>query len=351
LRELSRRGHRVQFLERDLPFYADNRDLPSSPYWRTDLYRSLDELRDRFTGTIRDADVVVVGSYVPEGIAVGNFALQTASGIRAFYDIDTPVTLRLLTSQGSHYLASAQIAEYDLYLSFAGGPILGRLQSEFGSRCARPLYCSADPELYYPHALKREWDLGYLGTYSPDRQGPLTRLLLEVAVRLTGRRFVVAGPEYPEDVRWPANVERVTHLPPDLHRAFYNQQRYTLNVTRRDMVDAGYSPSVRLFEAAAAGTPIISDVWSGLSQFFEPGREILLAREASDVLQHLQIDEKKRRAIAARARLRVLSEHTAAHRAEALERYVTRDAVRARKWSGTMERTESSLLVSGGGQT
>jgi spore maturation protein CgeB len=322
LRELARRGHDVLFLEQDLPYYALNRDLPQPPYGRTELYSSLDDLFERFTGEVRAADVVIVGSYVPEGVRVGAWVCRTASGLRAFYDIDTPVTLRGLDSGGTAYLQPAQVSDYDLYLSFSGGPCLTRLSRDFRARAVRTLYCSVDPELYYPEPTTLSWDLGYLGTFSEDRQPALDGLLLESAHRWSAGRFVVAGPQYPMEIEWPSNVSRLAHVAPPDHRAFYNAQRFTLNLTRRDMLLAGYSPSVRLFEAAAAGVPILTDVWPGLEQFFEPEREIALVRDSSDVLDWLQRrPEEVRVSLAEAGRRRVLSEHTAAHRAEALEGY------------------------------
>ena len=104
--------------------------------------------------------------------------------------------------------------------------------------------------------------------------------MLQPALDWRDGRFCVAGSLYPDHLVWPANVERIDHLPPSTHRSFYNSQFWTLNVTRADMVRAGYSPSVRLFEAAACGTPIISDAWPGLAEIFEPGAEILIARSS-----------------------------------------------------------------------
>jgi spore maturation protein CgeB len=286
------------------------------------VYSDLDELRDGHTSDVRHADLVVVGSYVPHGIAVGEWVQRTARGVTAFYDIDTPVTLAKLAAGDCDYLSPAQIARYDVYLSFTGGPTLRRLEREYGSPMARVLYCAFDPELYFPEALPLEWDLGYMGTYSDDRQPTLEALLIEPARRWPSGRFAVAGPQYPDDVRWPANVDYTAHLAPRDHRAFYNRQRYTLNVTRADMIAAGWSPSVRLFEAAACGTPIVSDRWKGIETILAPQREILLATGPTDVLRILEgIPEDERRAIGRRARARVLAEHTAAHRAEQLESY------------------------------
>jgi spore maturation protein CgeB len=133
---------------------------------------------------------------------------------------------------------------------------------------------------------------------------------------------VVAGPQFPDDIDWPANVERVEHLDPARHRAFYAAQRFTLNVTRADMVRAGWSPSVRLFEAAACGVPIVSDAWPGLESVLAPGREVLVARSTQDVLGFLDgVSGAERTRIGRRARERALAAHTAAHRAAELERH------------------------------
>ncbi len=333
VRELHARGHSVLFLERDVPWYASNRDLPIPPYGRTELYANLEELRDRFTKVIRDADLSIMGSYVPEGVAAGKWVIDHARGITAFYDIDTPVTLGKLRRGDCEYLHPSLIPRYDLYLSFTGGPILERLQQVYGAPRACPLYCSVDPCLYYPERFESVWDLGYMGTYSDDRQPPLNHLLLEPARRWNGGRFVVAGPLYPDSVVWPDNVERIEHLPPSRHRSFYNRQRFTLNITRADMITAGYSPSVRLFEAAACATPIISDSWEGLNAFFRAGEEILITRSTADTLRFLRMGEQERREIGERARARVLAAHTAAHRAEELECYAE-DVAGSRKKGG-----------------
>jgi spore maturation protein CgeB len=325
VRELCARGHSVLFLERDVPWYAANRDLPAPPFGRTELYADRDDLSRRFTDAVRDADFTLVGSYVPEGVPVGEWALRTAAhGPVGFYDIDTPVTLAKLARGDFEYLSPDLIRQYAVYLSFTGGPTLARLQNEWGSPCALPLYCSFDPALYYPDADAAPlYDLGYMGTYSADRQPPLETLLLEPARRLPARRFAIAGPQYPPDILWPLNVTRIEHLPPAEHRAFYTAQRFTLNITRADMRAAGWSPSVRLFEAAACATPIISDAWDGLDAFFTPGREILVARDSDEATRFLiEIGEKQRRAMGEAGRQRVLHAHTAAHRAAELERYI-----------------------------
>jgi spore maturation protein CgeB len=321
IRELARRKHDVLFLERDAPWYSANRDLPEPPYGRTMIYGSLSELRDRFAADVRSADLVVVGSYVPDGIAVGEWVTSTARGVTAFYDIDTPVTLAALAAGTCSYLTPALIPRYDLYLSFTGGPTLKKLERRHGVRMARALYCSFDPAAYHPETRPATWDLGYMGTFCETRQPALERLLVAAARQSPDRRFVIAGPGYPEK-DWGPNVARVTHVPACEHRAFYTAQRFPLNLTRADMVRAGYSPSVRLFEAAACGVPIISDYWKGLDTLFTPRSEILISTSAEETLRWLELPERERLQIARRARRRVLAEHTAEHRAIQLERYL-----------------------------
>jgi len=322
VRELNNQGHHILFLERDVPWYANSRDLPNPEYCETELYLSLSDLKTQFTEQIRKADMVIVGSYVPDGVPVGEWVCKTAQGIKAFYDIDTPVTLAKLERGDYEYLHPNLIPKYDLYLSFTGGPTLDLLERKYGSPMARALYCSFDPTLYYPELQVVQWDLGYLGTYSDDRQPPLEKLMLDAARQWPGGSFVVAGPQYPESIKWPANTEYIHHLPPAEHRKFYNSQRFTQNITRADMIKAGYSPSVRLFEAAACGTPIISDYWDGLDTVFEIGTEILVAYSAKDTLRFLrEMCKSERKMIGELARKKVLTQHTAAHRAKELISY------------------------------
>ena len=322
VKELSKLGHNILFLEKDVPWYAPHRDLPQPDFCRLGLYKTNDELWQDYKDEVADADAVIVGSYVQQGVEVGEWVVKTARGIKAFYDIDTPVTLAKLEKSDYEYITPSLIAKYDMYLSFTGGPVLEHLEQYYGSPSARALYCSVDPEQYYPESKEKDWELGYLGTYSIDRQPTVDALLCRPAALLPNSSFVVAGPQYPNDINWPVNVQRIEHLPPAMHRDFYNSQKYTLNVTRADMIAAGYSPSVRLFEAAACGVPIISDYWEGLTSFFDEGTEILIAKDHNDVLEFLSYHETHYRAIGTKARQKVLQYHTAATRAAELVSYL-----------------------------
>jgi spore maturation protein CgeB len=246
--------------------------------------------------------------------------VSTATGATAFYDIDTPVTLAALERGACEYLDPSLVAAFDLYLSFTGGPTLDVLAQRWGARDPHAFWCMVDEDDHRPLDVPRRYELGYLGTYGADRQPALERLLLDVARRRPGSAFAIAGPQYPDTDRWPRNVVHLDHLPPPEHAAFYASQRFTVNVTRADMVRVGWSPSVRLFEAAACGVPVVSDPWDGLDHFFTPGEEILLATTTDEVLELLSsVDDERRDAMGRAARARVLAGHTAARRVEQLE--------------------------------
>jgi spore maturation protein CgeB len=322
MRALCQRGHQVLFLERDMPWYGANRDSLDCP-GSVRLYQGMGELPMRWRRSLAQADLVIVGSYVPDGIAVLKLVLSIATGIVAFYDIDTPVTLASLGAGDCQYLDAQLIPALDLYLSFTGGPALNLLEDRYRARAARVLYCSVDPDHHRPIPCEPVWDLGYLGTYSPDRQPAVEDLLCQPAREWPQGRFALAGPLYPGDLSWPCNLDRIEHIAPYRHAWFYSRQRFTLNVTRADMMRMGYSPSVRLFEAAACGTPIISDWWPGLETIFVPGKHIAIARSAKEVLSYLRdFPDQERLQLALRACEHVRNHHTAMHRAVALESYV-----------------------------
>lgn len=327
-RALHARGHRIVFFERDVEWYASNRDLPGPPFCSVTLFDDWLGILPAARRELRDADVAIVGSYFPGGPQAIDDVLGCNVPVKAFYDIDTPITVSQLRRGHAEYLAPRQVPAFDLYLSFTGGPMLQELERDFGARRAVPLYCSFDPERYRRRTDPRfTCDFSYMGTFAYDRQPKLEQLFCEPARRLSHRKFILAGPQYPASLSWPANVERITHLEPKYHASFYSSSRLTLNLTRADMARAGYSPSVRLFEAAACGAAIVSDWWDGLDSFFAPGKEILIAHSSADVTACLQdMDEDAIRRLGSAAQQRVLAEHTAELRARQFEDYVTRAA-------------------------
>ena len=323
---LHRRKHRIVFFEKDQKWYASNRDLPTPEFCDVRLFDDWIDALPAVRRELQNCDVAVVGSYFPDGITASQEVLESNAPVKAFYDIDTPITVANLREGRGHYLQRQQVSGFDLYFSFTGGPVLQELQSEFGAARAVPLYCSFDPEQYFPRGVYRRYrcDLSYMGTYAADRQAKLEELFSAAASHLPHMKFLLAGSQYPSKLKWPTNVRRIKHLSPRWHPHFYSSSRLTLNLTRKEMVAAGFSPSVRLFEAAACGATIISDQWPGLDTFFQPGEEILLAQDSTQMLDFLNhADEAEIRRVGDRGRERVLAEHTSSRRAEEFENQVT----------------------------
>lgn len=328
IKALAARGHRMRFVEKDVEWYRSNRDLPDPDFCTVQLYDEWDASAQQVVRASAGADAVVVGSYFPDAIALTRELLDAGRDPILFYDIDTPVTMaRLRARGGTEYLDAALIPHYAAYLSFTGGPALQELEQRFGSPWAVPLYCSVETQMYKPVPAREAFrsELSYLGTYAKDRQPKLEQLLGSAASLLPGRRFIVAGPQYPETTRWAPNVSRIVHVSPPEHPAFYSSSRFTLNLTRDEMVAAGYSPSVRLFEASACGAAILSDSWTGLDEFLTPGEEILLPQNEYDVAAILTgMPDEERIRLGLRARQRILASHTSTHRAQEFERVVER---------------------------
>lgn len=327
LKALHAAGHRATFFERETEYYTAHRDLPEPDFCELVLYDDWSSTAARARTLAGNADVALVTSYCPDGLAACRLVLDTPHTLKVFYDLDTPVTLAALSEHGlavpngAHYLRADLIPEFDLYLSFTGGPALDELRTRWGARRTAPLYGSVDPSLHVPQdnpPQEFRCSLGYLGTYAADRQPGLERLLIEPARERPTDRFFVVGSLYPNDIDWPTNVQMRWHLDPAAHAAFYSGNRATLSITRQAMRDWGFTPSGRLFEAASCGTPVLTDPFPGVEEFFEPDAEIVVVDSSSDVHAALDLTDAELRRIGAAARERTLAQHTGANRAREL---------------------------------
>lgn len=323
LRALCRQGHRTTFFERNVPYYAARRDFISCDYTDLVLYESWDGVRGHALQCAGDSDAVIVGSYCPEGARIAEEVLAFSRPLRVYYDLDTPITLAGLDAGKEEHLRAAQIPEFDVYLSFTGGGILRELEQRWGARMARPLYGCVDPEVHARVAPRPEYecDFSYMGTYAADRQQKLDMLFLEPSRRRQAMRFVLAGSLYPWEWQWGENVRRFEHIAPQEHPTFYSSSRLTLNITRDGMAKYGYCPSGRFFEAAACGTPVVSDRWKGIETFFADD-EMFLVENSEQVLNALEAAGDELNRVAARARERTLDQHTGERRAQQLVSYL-----------------------------
>ena len=304
-RALYQQGHEIHFFERDTPYYARWRDVTSLPYAHLHLYVDWMENLREAKAALAGADVGVVTSYCPDGVAACDLVLNSKLPRTAFYDMDTPVTLsRLERGESVAYIPAEGLAGFDLVLSYTGGKALDLLRERLGAQCVATLYGWVDPAIHH-RVDSSHWyeaDLSYLGTYSADRQKALEDLFLAPAKHLSDRKFVLGGAMYPNPETWPTNIRHYHHVGPPEHCAFYSSSPLTLNVTRASMAAMGYCPSGRFFEASAAGTAVLSDWWEGLDTFFEPGEEILVAASSAEAIAAITKDRNALLNIGARAK-------------------------------------------------
>jgi len=321
-RALARRGHDIVFYERDVPFYRRHRDLHALDRGRLVLYEKWRDVRDTVPAILEESDVAIVTSYCPDALEAATLVHESGV-LSVFYDLDTGVTLsRLSRGEAVEYIGPRGLRDYAVVLSYTGGKALDGLRDVLHARRVVPLYGSVDPDAHFPAEPDPAYrcDLSYIATHSDDRYDQVIRLLVEPARLQPARRFLIAGPQYPPDFPWRENIHYIEHVAPELHPVFYSSSRATLSLTRAAMAAMGYCPSGRLFEAAAAGVPILTDWWEGLDLFFTPGSEILVVNDTPDVLAVLAQDDASLRRIASAARERVLAENTSMHRAQELER-------------------------------
>jgi len=342
IRALDRLGHEVHFFEKDVPYYSARRDFDSCGYCQLVLYPEWAEVQERALAEAGNSDAVMTASFLPEGAQINQEILNLPRPLHVFYDLDTPVTLKKMADAGVDYLRPDQLAEFDLVLSFTGGPILRELEQTYGARMVRALYGCVDPDDYLRAQPSRDFvcDLSYMGTYSPDRQEKLNELLLEPARRHPEKSFLLAGSLYPWQWQWPGNVRRIEHVTPADHPHFYSSSRMTMNLTRGEMAANGWCPSGRFFEAAACGTPLITDSWDGLESFFDPQRDVRVITHAEDVEGALALPDCILRSMAAHARQRTLDEHTGMVRAQQLIQYLER----ARRGSSAATELEKEVV-------
>ena len=318
-RALARLKVRLTFFERHDSRFADARDGVSFPGIDLVLYDDWAAVEGRARAAVLGADAAIVTSLCPDGPAAADL-VRARARFAIFYDLDTPVTLGAPDGPPAPYLPRDGMLGFDLVLSATGGPALEALARRFGADPVWPLYGGVDPEEYSaePGARRTDVALSYLGTYVPERQWLLASLFVEAARRLPDRVFLIGGAQYPHDFPWTPNTLFVRHVDPAQHRRFYGAAPLTLNVTRASMARIGYCPTLRLFEAAACETAVVSDIWDGIETFFAPGEEILLAQSVEDVIGAIELGEGELGRIGRRARQRVLDEHSAAHRASEL---------------------------------
>jgi spore maturation protein CgeB len=324
LAALAALGHAITFYEPDAYDRQNHRDIEPPDWARVRVYAAhIDAARAAMAQAAR-ADVVVKASGVglfDEELLHGVMEAADIGAIRIFWDVDAPATVAEMRQDPLHPVRRA-LPGLDLVLTYGGGPPIVRAYETLGAKRCVPVYNALDPVTHHPVAPDPAFAgaLGFLGNRLPDREHRVDRFFLEGARLLPDRRFVLGGAGW-GDKEVPANVRRVGHVYTRQHNAFNCTPSAVLNIARDSMADIGYSPATRVFEAAGAAACLITDFWEGIAHFLEPDAEVLVARDGRDVAEHLRTLTPARAAeIGARARARVLAEHTYTRRAAQVHR-------------------------------
>jgi spore maturation protein CgeB len=325
IRALHERGHRVTFYEPDAYDRQKHRDIPDPDWARVVVYPA--EGHDGVESALEaawGADLVIKASGVgvhDEFLEAAVLDLQRPETSVAFWDVDAPATLQRLAEHHDDPFRRL-IPRYDLVLTYGGGDPVARAYEAHGARRCVLVYNALDPSTHFPAPPDPRFsaDLGLLANRLPDRERRVETFFLEPAARLPERRFLLGGSGW-GDKEMPANVAYCGHVYTQDHNAFNCTAGAVLNISRDSMARTGFSPATRVFEAAGAGACLITDAWTGIELFFEPGHEILVAADGEEVAEHLRsLTDSRRRAIGKAARRRAVAEHTYASRVAVLER-------------------------------
>ena len=334
IRALHARGHRVTFFEPDAYNRQQHRDIDPPEWAGVVVYPARDEADAwRALEQAADADLVVKASGVgvfDELLERGVLDLRAPGRLVAFWDVDAPATLDRVQAN-PHEPFAALIPRYDLILTYGGGPPVVSAYGALGARECVPIYNALDPDTHFPVAPDARFaaDLAFLGNRLPDREARVEEFFLRPAAGDPLRRYLLGGAGWGGKLL-PANVAWMDHVFTRDHNAFNSSPRAVLNISRESMARYGYSPATRVFEAAGAEACIITDAWLGIEEFLEPGREVLVAHDGPEVLDHLAgLTAERAKTVAREARKRVLAQHTYAHRAAQLESVLCREQVGA----------------------
>ena len=348
IRALHSLGHQVTFYEPDAYDRQKHRDIPD-PDWARVVVYAADE--GGVLGALeraRGVDLAVKTS----GVGVFDELLESAileikdsHTLAIFWDVDAPVTLDRVKADRSDRFNDL-IPLYDLILTYGGGDPVVNAYLELGARMCVPIYNALDPDTHHPVPAEERFacDLALLANRLPDREARIEKFFLEAAARLPEYRFMLGGSGW-SDKPMPANVNYTGHVYTRDHNAFNCSARAVLNVNRDSMASYGFSPPTRIFEAAGSGACLITDAWEGIETFLTPDREVLVAHDAGDVVEHLRsLDDRRAKQIGEAARQRVLAEHTYQHRALQLQALLEG---RQLDFSPSLECGDSSPLWSG----
>jgi spore maturation protein CgeB len=321
-KQLRALGHQITFAEPDAYRRLQNRDAGDFSYVKTVVYKDAQEI-PVLLKQAAECDLVIKHS----GVGVFDELLEeevlecrSDSTRVAFWDVDAPATLSRVENSPADAFR-ALIPEYDFIFTYGGGSPVVDHYRRLGAANCHPIYNALDPETHHPvppdPALA--CDLLFVGHRLPDRERRVEEFFLRAAQLAPDFQFALGGEGW-DGKRLPANVRWIGHVSTGDHNRVNCSARMVLNINRDSMAGVGFSPPTRVFEAAGAGACLITDRWVGIEQFFAPGREILVAGNAEEIVSWLRdTSAAKAKEIGQNMRVRALRDHTYELRAKEVD--------------------------------
>ena len=327
LRALASHGHAINFFEPNAYDRQSHRDISPPPWCQVVVYPATEAGLHDVLEQATAADVVIKASGVgvfDDPLLEGAIRFARHDALRIFWDVDAPATLAEITAAPDHRLRRA-LPYLDAVLTYGGGEPVAAAYRALGAASCVPIYNALDPDSHHPVEPEDRYraDLTFLGNRLPDRERRFDEFFLAVARKLLSRRFLLGGAGW-GDKPSPPNVIKLGHVATGSHNALNVSACGVLNLSRDSMAAVGFSPATRVFEAAGAGTCILTDAWDGIDTFFAPGKELLVVRDGIDVAEAICALTPERAGEVGRAALRrVLADHTYDRRAALLHQVLT----------------------------
>lgn len=315
-------GYHITFAEPDIYQRQQHRDCPSVEYAEVRVYQTPRDL-DQVLAEARVADLIIKHSGVgadDELLEAQVLEARRPNTRVAFWDVDAPATLARVEANPRDPFRRL-IPLYDLVFTYGGGEPVVEHYGKLGAQNCFPIYNALDPDTHFPVAADQRYacDLAFIGNRMPDRDARVEEFFFAAAEQAPECRFLLGGEGWGTK-RMPANVNWIGHVGTSSHNVINCSARMILNINRESMAQVGFSPPTRIFEAAGAAASVITDAWQGVSSFFEPDREILIASSAQDIVGYLrELRREEATAIGAAMRSRALRDHTYRLRAKQVD--------------------------------
>lgn len=311
-KNLHRLGHSITFAEPDIYNRQQNRDCASIEYANVRVYQTPRDLNTVLAEACQ-ADLIIKHSGVgaDDDLLEAEILNCSARTRKLFWDVDAPATLARVEANPDDAFRSL-IPQYDFIFTYGGGDPVVDHYLRLGAKNCVPIYNALDPDTHHPVTPdpNLKCDLVFVGNRLPDREARVEQFFLRAAELAPEFQFMLGGEGW-GGKRLPQNVRYIGHVGTANHNVINCSARMVLNINRESMAQVGFSPPTRVFEAAGAGACLITDAWLGVEHFFKPGRELLVASSAEDVVGYLRdISPLEAKSIGADMRRRALRDHT-----------------------------------------